>query len=49
MSSIFGITEEKMQETSSNWTVKEIYQQPATWEKTFRSLSTRLSHRRISM
>ena len=38
MSSIFGITEEKMQETSSNWTVKEIYQQPATWEKTCRQI-----------
>lgn len=38
MSSIFGITEEKMQETSSNWTVKEIYQQPTTWEKTCRQI-----------
>lgn len=38
MSSTFGITEEKMQETSSNWTVKEIYQQPATWEKTCRQI-----------
>lgn len=27
-----------MQETSSNWTVKEIYQQPATWEKTCRQI-----------
>ena len=38
MSSIFGITEEKMQETSSNWAVKEIYQQPASWEKTCRQI-----------
>ncbi|MGI5999706.1 MAG: SIS domain-containing protein [Candidatus Merdisoma sp.] len=38
MSSIFGITEEKMQETSSKWTVTEIYQQPSTWEKTCRQI-----------
>lgn len=38
MSSIFGITEEKMQETSSKWTVTEIHQQPATWEKTCRQI-----------
>lgn len=31
---IFGISEEKMQETSSVYTLKEIYQQPATWKKT---------------
>lgn len=34
MSTIFDITPEKMQETSSTFTVSEIYQQPATWEKT---------------
>lgn len=39
MSSIFGITEEKMQETSSKWTVTEIYQQPSTWEKTCRQIA----------
>ena len=38
MSTIFDITEEKMNETSSTWTVKEIYQQPATWEKTCRQI-----------
>ena len=38
MSTIFGITEEKMKETSSTWTVNEIYQQPATWEKTCRQI-----------
>ena len=31
---IFGITKEKMQETSSIFTLQEIYQQPATWRKT---------------
>ena len=31
---IFGITTEKMQETSSTFTLQEIYQQPATWRKT---------------
>lgn len=31
---IFNITEDKMQETSSVFTLKEIYQQPATWRKT---------------
>ena len=34
MSTIFGVTEEKMKETSSTFTLTEIYQQPATWEKT---------------
>ena len=34
MSTIFGITEDKMKETSSTFTLTEIYQQPATWEKT---------------
>ena len=31
---IFNITEEKMQATSSVFTLTEIYQQPATWKKT---------------
>ncbi|MBR5583780.1 MAG: SIS domain-containing protein, partial [Lachnospiraceae bacterium] len=31
---IFGISKEKMQETSSVFTLQEIYQQPATWRKT---------------
>lgn len=31
---IFGISPEKMQETSSVFTLQEIYQQPATWRKT---------------
>ena len=34
MSKIFDITGEKMQETTSTFTLTEIYQQPATWEKT---------------
>ena len=34
MSAIFGVTEEQMKETSSTFTLSEIYQQPATWEKT---------------
>lgn len=34
MSTIFGITEEKMKETTATFTLSEIYQQPATWEKT---------------
>ena len=38
MSTIFDITEEKMNETYSTWTVKEIYQQPATLEKTCRQI-----------
>lgn len=39
MSTIFGITPEKMAETSSTFTVGEIYQQPATWEKTCRQIA----------
>ncbi len=39
MSEIFGITQEKMQETLSTFTLTEIYQQPATWEKTCRQIS----------
>ncbi len=31
---IFNISEDKMNETSSIFTLKEIYQQPATWRKT---------------
>ena len=31
---IFGVSTEKMQETSSTFTLQEIYQQPATWRKT---------------
>lgn len=38
MSTIFGITEEKMKETSATFTLSEIYQQPATWEKTCRQI-----------
>lgn len=32
--SIFNISQEKMQETSSVFTLQEIYQQPSTWRKT---------------
>lgn len=32
--SIFNLTDEKMAQTSSTFTVHEIYQQPATWRKT---------------
>ena len=32
--SIFNISDEKMNETSSTFTLNEIYQQPATWKKT---------------
>ena len=39
MSEIFGITQEKMKETSSTFTLTEIYQQPATWEKTCRQIA----------
>ena len=39
MSTIFGVTEEKMKETSSTFTLTEIYQQPATWEKTCRQIA----------
>ena len=38
MSTIFGITEEKMKETTATFTLSEIYQQPATWEKTCRQI-----------
>lgn len=38
MSTIFNITEEKMKETSSTFTLTEIYQQPATWEKTCKQI-----------
>lgn len=38
MSEIFGISNEKMQETSSTFTLTEIYQQPTTWEKTCRQI-----------
>ena len=38
MSEIFGNSNEKMQETSSTFTLTEIYQQPATWEKTCRQI-----------
>ena len=31
---IFSISPDKMQETSSQFTLQEIYQQPATWRKT---------------
>lgn len=34
MKTVFGIGEDKMKETSSVFTLSEIYQQPATWEKT---------------
>lgn len=38
MNTIFGITEDKMKETSATFTLSEIYQQPATWEKTCRQI-----------
>lgn len=38
MSEIFGISQEKMQENSAVFTLTEIYQQPATWEKTCRQI-----------
>ncbi|MEJ8735599.1 SIS domain-containing protein [Mediterraneibacter sp. ICN-202921] len=38
MSKIFDVTEEKMKETSSTFTLTEIYQQPATWEKTCKQI-----------
>ena len=34
MKTIFGINEETMSNTSSTFTLTEIYQQPATWAKT---------------
>ena len=39
MSTIFGVTEEKMKEASSTFTLTEIYQQPATWEKTCKQIA----------
>lgn len=36
---IFNISAEKMQETSSTFTLQEIYQQPATWKKTCAQLA----------
>lgn len=36
---IFNITEEKMKETSSIFTLSEIYQQPSTWKKTCAQLA----------
>ena len=39
MSTIFGVTEGKMKDTSSTFTLTEIYQQPATWEKTCKQIS----------
>lgn len=38
MSTVFGITDDRMKETSSTFTLTEIYQQPATWEKTCRQI-----------
>ncbi len=38
MSEIFGITEERMQKTSSVFTLTEIYQQPPTWQKTCKQI-----------
>lgn len=37
--SIFGISEDKMKDTSSRFTLQEIYQQPATWRKTCAQLA----------
>ena len=39
MKTVFGIGEDKMQKTSSVFTLSEIYQQPATWEKTCRQIA----------
>ena len=39
MSEIFGVAQEKMQERSAVFTLSEIYQQPATWEKTCRQIA----------
>ncbi|MGN0305533.1 MAG: SIS domain-containing protein [Lachnospiraceae bacterium] len=36
---IFNISADKMQETSSRFTLQEIYQQPATWRKTCAQLA----------
>ena len=38
--SIFNISDEKMNETSSTFTLNEIYQQPATWKKTCSQIAT---------
>ena len=38
-SMIFNYTEEQMKETSSTFTIHEIYQQPATWRKTCAQLA----------
>ena len=37
--SIFGISPEKMKETSSVFTLTEIHQQPSTWKKTCAQLA----------
>lgn len=39
MSEIFGVAQKKMQERSAVFTLTEIYQQPATWEKTCRQIA----------
>lgn len=39
MSEIFGVAQGKMQERSAVFTLTEIYQQPATWEKTCRQIA----------
>lgn len=39
MKTVFGIGEDKMKETSSVFTLSEIYQQPTTWEKTCRQIA----------
>ncbi len=36
---IFGISADKMRDTSSEFTLQEIYQQPATWKKTCEQLA----------
>ena len=36
---IFKFSEQKMQETSSTFTLNEIYQQPSTWRKTCAQLA----------
>ncbi|GJN63459.1 SIS domain-containing protein [Faecalibacterium gallinarum] len=37
---IFNLSEEKMKETFSSYTIHEIYQQPATWRKTCAQLAS---------
>ena len=48
---IFNLSEEKMKETFSSYTIHEIYQQPATWRKTCAQLAERMgrtgSHRAV--